>query len=145
MYWWVFYICTHRYTQTLHIGRLRHRHLFRWGTFPFTHTVSATALCLRGVMSGELLLLLTQGLFAWAFTASPRPSATAVRQESAGEEQRLSFPQEALLHTFIQKKKDPQKDTCYTLFASREKNTNTPFTFLSKRIGHTHIIVLSLQ
>ena len=45
-------------------------------------------------MSGVLWPLLTQGLFGWVFTASPRPSATAVRQESAGEEQPLELPTE---------------------------------------------------
>lgn len=43
-------------------------------------------------MSGVLLLLLTQGLFSWDFTASPRPSATAVRHESAGGRTASQFP-----------------------------------------------------
>lgn len=59
-------------------------------------------------MSGALLLLLTQGLFSWAFTASPRPSATAARRESAGEERPLGFPRPALhIHAEAQTRTTP--------------------------------------
>ena len=99
------------HSYTWRIWCLRCWYLFGRHTFPSTHThthththtdthtAGPTAPRLWSVMSGVLLLLLTQGLFGWVFTASPRPSATAVWQESAGEERPLCFPRQALLHT----------------------------------------------
>ena len=97
-------------------------------TFPSTlHTARPGS-----VMSGVLLLLLTQGLFGRAFTASPhltRPCATAVRQESAGEEPRplFSFPRQA---------EKTHMDISYTLL---ERQTQTqPSLFQLDVHTHTH-------
>lgn len=80
-------------------------------------------------MSGVLLLLLTQGLFGRAFTASPRPSATAVRQESAGEERPLfSFPRQA---------EKTRMDISYTLL---ERQTQTHPSLFQLAV-HTHTYI----
>lgn len=120
------------FTQVTHISLRTH-------TFTHTHSRSHSAPSVWSVMSGVLLPLLTQGLFGWVFTASPRPSATAVRQESAGEERPLCFPRQALLRTTTLSEthahahRKTHTDLSYTLFTPRKANTDTPFTFPTER------------
>lgn len=77
----------------------------------YTQSEPHSAMSVCSVMSGVLLSLLTQGLFGWAFTASPRPSATTARQGSAGEEQPLSVSG-ITTHIYTERQTHAERHAC---------------------------------